>query len=114
MALQLGLPIGCMAATQDCSGGTVLAAGLSQFVGRYWTGEIVLASTSSTCDELVLLGKSSLRAGVAGLGWLPAQGGTNILTDSARHCKEVEVGTDFFGIATSHLVFHHAQAARSW
>lgn len=78
MALNLGLPIGCLAAAPGTDGDQLLAAGLSQFVGRYWTGEIVLLSVGAGSTALVTLGKSSLRAGVAGLGWLPAQAGTGM------------------------------------
>ena len=79
MELNVGLPIGCLAATHGGSGGTLLAAGLSQFVGRYWTGEIVIASCSGDCSELTALGTSSLRAGVAGLAWLSADGDLGML-----------------------------------
>ena len=78
MALNLGLPIGCLAAAPGTDGDQLLAAGLSQFVGRYWTGEIVLLSVSAGSTAPVTLGKSSLRAGVAGLGWLPVQAGTGM------------------------------------
>ncbi|KAK9830952.1 hypothetical protein WJX81_001883 [Elliptochloris bilobata] len=76
MSLDVGLPVGCLAVTQGSSGTAVLAAGLSKFAGRYWTGEIVIASASAGGDELGALGKSSLRAGVAGLAWLPTDVGT--------------------------------------
>ncbi len=76
MALNVGLPIGCLAATPGTDGDQLLAAGLTQFVGRYWTGEVVLLSAAVGSTALVTLGKSSLRAGVAGLGWLPVQSGT--------------------------------------
>ena len=90
MELNVGLPIGCLAATHGHSGGTLLAAGLSQFVGRYWTGEVVVASCSGDFRELTALGTSSLRAGVAGLAWLPASVGLGKLVEgshgSSREC----------------------------
>jgi hypothetical protein len=76
VALNVGLPIGCLAAIPGTDGDQLLAAGLTQFVGRYWTGEVVLLSVAAGSTALVTLGKSSLRAGVAGLSWLPVQAGT--------------------------------------
>ena len=87
MALNDGLPIGCLAAVLGTDGDQLLAAGLTQFVGRYWTGEVVLLSAAAGSTALVTLGKSSLRAGVAGLGWLPVQAGTGKSSQAREHCR---------------------------
>ncbi len=62
-----------VAASAD--GPLLIAAAASSFIGRWWTGSVAVAARDPASGDIRLLAESALRAGVAGVAWLPAPDG---------------------------------------
>ncbi|GMH35853.1 hypothetical protein BSKO_03721 [Bryopsis sp. KO-2023] len=59
----------------------LLAAGLSNFTGRWWTGEVsVLEPTRSGSEKAWTRGSGRLRCGVSGVDWLRNTGGAALVS----------------------------------
>ena len=59
----------------SAEGPLLIAAAASNFIGRWWTGSIAVAARDPASGDIQLLAESALRAGVAGVAWLPAPDG---------------------------------------
>ena len=64
-----------LSACTTAEGSLLIAAATSNFIGRWWTGSIAVAAQDPVSGDMQLLAESSLRAGVAGVAWLPASDG---------------------------------------
>lgn len=75
-AIELNQHVGCLSGIQ-LGGQFLLAAGLSNFTGTWWTGEVCVskpcfASVGKKAPASRISGR--MRSGVAGLDWLRKQG----------------------------------------
>ena len=74
-------------ATPD--GGDALVAAVSSFIGRWWTGSVVIA-VRNPGGALEVAAEAKLRAGVAAVTWLPCEAGSTSTPPPPPHTYKLK------------------------